>query len=324
MSLWKYIKKEKLPLPDGHSCPTLTSKELRSANEQVKDRLAGDTNKARKQATRGKYNEYTSEERAQIGKYAAENGPTRAARHFSELMNRKVPETTARRLKAEYLHKVRELRSTTCDENTPLVVKSLAIKSQGRPLLLGPVLDKAVQNYISSMRIVGGVVNTSIVMAAAEGIIAAKDRGALVQHGGHIEITKSWAVSLLGRMGYVKRKCSNAGKVSLPQFEELQQVFLADIQAEVVINEIPEDLIFNWDQTALHLVATGQWTMHRSGEKVIPITNSDDKRQVTAVIAATLKGDFLSPQIVYKGKTDRFHPKASVPAGWDLWHSDNH
>ena len=119
MSLWKYIKKEKLPLPDGHSCPTLSSKELRLANEQVKDRLAGDTNKARKQATRGKYNEYTPEERAQIGKYAAENGPTRAARYSSELMNRKVPETTARRLKAEYLHKVRELRSTVCDENTP-------------------------------------------------------------------------------------------------------------------------------------------------------------------------------------------------------------
>ena len=104
MSLWKKErKKEKLPLPDGHSCPTLSSKELRLANEQVKDCLAGDTNKARKQATRGKY-EYTSEERAQIGKYAAENGPTRAARHFSELMNRKVPETTARRLKAVYFH----------------------------------------------------------------------------------------------------------------------------------------------------------------------------------------------------------------------------
>ena len=100
-------------------------------------------------------------------------------------------------------------------------------------------------------------------------------------------------------------------------------MFLADIQAEVVINEIPEDLIFNWDQTALHFVATGQWTMHCSGE-VIPITNSDDKRQVTAVFAATLKGDFLSPQIIYKWKTDRSHPKASVPAGWDLWHSDNH
>ena len=168
------------------------------------------------------------------------------------------------------------------------------------------------------------MVNTSIFMAAAMGITAAKDRGALIQHGGHIEITKSWAVSLLGRMSYVKTKCLNAGKVSLPRFSELQQVFLADIQAEVVMNKISEDLIFNWDQTALHLVATGQWTMHHSGEKVIPITNSNDKCQVTAGFAATLKGEFLVPQIIYKGKTERSHSKASIPAGWDLWHSENH
>ena len=49
-------------------------------------------------------------------------------------------------------------------------------------------------------------------MAAAEGIIAARDLGKLREHGGHIHIMKAWAKSLLVRMGYVKRKCSNAGK----------------------------------------------------------------------------------------------------------------
>ena len=38
----------------------------------------------------GKYNEYTPEERAQIGKFAAEHGPTKAVRHFSKLLSRKV------------------------------------------------------------------------------------------------------------------------------------------------------------------------------------------------------------------------------------------
>ena len=33
---------------------------------------------------RGKYNSYTPEERAQIGKYAVENGNSKAAKHFSE------------------------------------------------------------------------------------------------------------------------------------------------------------------------------------------------------------------------------------------------
>ena len=99
-------------------------------------------------------------------------------------------------------------------------------------------------------------------MAAAEGIVASRDQGLLAQHGGHIQITKTWARSLLTRMGYVKRKCSNAGKVAVSRFLELQGDFLADIQAEVVINEIPTELVLNWDQTALHLVPTGQSVDH--------------------------------------------------------------
>lgn len=172
-----------------------------------------------------------------------------------------------------------------------VTVTSLPTKPQGRPLLLGQELDKAVQDYIEALRIAGGVVNTAIIMAAANGIISAKDVTLLTSHGGNIEINKEWARSLLRRMKYVKRKCSNAGKVSLPNFEMIQEVFLADISAEVLMNDIPSDLIFNWDQTGLPLVPTGQWTMHHIGDKVIPIANVDDKRQITAVLAATMSGE---------------------------------
>ena len=102
------------------------------------------------------------------------------------------------------------------------------------------------------------------------------------------------------RIGYVKRKCSNAGKVAVPRFLEIQGDFLADIQAEVVINHIPAELLLN---AALHLVPIGQWIMHRTGEKVIPITNSDDKCQITAVLVVTISGEYLPPQLIYKGKT---------------------
>ena len=61
--------------------------------------------------------------------------------------------------------------------------------------------------------------------------------------------------------------------------------------------------------------------MHHAREKVIIISNSDE---VTAVFVATLTGDFLAPQVIYKGKTERSYPKISVPSGWDLWHNDNH
>ncbi len=62
-------------------------------------------------------------------------------------------------------------------------------------------------------------------------------------------------------MNYVKRKSSNAGKVSINNFMAIKEIFLADIVAEVLMNDIPNDLIINWDYTALKLVPTGQWTM---------------------------------------------------------------
>ena len=52
------------------------------------------------------------------------------------------------------------------------VVKSLSMKQQGRPLLLSLGLDQAVQSSITALRIVGGVVNTPIVVAAADGRIS--------------------------------------------------------------------------------------------------------------------------------------------------------
>ena len=65
---------------------------------------------------------------------------------------------------------------------------------------------------------------------------------------------------------------------------------MADVAAEVLMNDIPDKLIINWDQTGLPVVPTGQWTMHHAGEKVVPIANVDDKHQITAVLAATLAG----------------------------------
>ena len=120
---------------------------------------------------------------------------------------------------------------------------ALPTLSQGRPLLLEHELDRAVQKFVEFMRKIGGIVNTAIVMAAVQGIVSARDHALLTEHGGHIEITKAWAKSLLKRMGYVKRKCSNAGKLSPAHFEEFKDEFLADVKAEVLMNDIPKELI---------------------------------------------------------------------------------
>ena len=60
--------------------------------------------------------------------------------------------------------------------------------------------------------------------------------------------------------------------------------------------------------------------MHRrpTGDKVVPIAKSDDKRQITAVLAASIAGEYLSPQLLFQGKTTRCHPSVTFPEGWDI------
>lgn len=85
-------------------------------------------------------------------------------------------------------------------------------------------------------------------MAAAEGIVTAQCPGKLQKQDGDHCIGRDWAKSL---KGFVKRKVSNAGKVVVA---ELKEQFLADIAAEVIMNDIPADLIINWDLRLSKLV----------------------------------------------------------------------
>ena len=148
-----------------------TPKETAKADETVTQAISELRTKSR-----GKYNSYTPQQRAQIGQYAAKNGPVKAAVYFSSLWKLNINESTARRLKSNYLQKLREASDQAKkDLGKPVTVDTLITKEKKRPLLLGEELDAAVQEYIKSLRTTGAVVNTVVVMAAAVGIIAARD-----------------------------------------------------------------------------------------------------------------------------------------------------
>ena len=78
-----------------------------------------------------------------------------------------------------------------------LVVKTLSVAKIGRPLLLGEDLDKKVQNYLFSLRYVGGVINITIVQAVATDMVKRKDPRLLASNGGHISLSKDWACYML-------------------------------------------------------------------------------------------------------------------------------
>ncbi len=113
-----------------------------------------------------------------------------------------IGESTVRLFKKRYLSECEAAGSSE------VPVTSLPAKKKGRKLMLGEELDEQVKKYVKFLRANGTSIGTNVIMAAAEGIVRAHDRTLLAEYGGHMSFTKTWALSLLQRMGYVKRKAS--------------------------------------------------------------------------------------------------------------------
>lgn len=64
--------------------------------------------------------------------------------------------------------------------------------------------------------------------------------------------------------------------------------------------------------------------MEKEGTKRVEVVAKDDKRQMTAVFAGSLSGDFLPPQLIYEGKTKRCLPCFQFPTTWNITNTANH
>ena len=180
-------------------------------------------------------------------------------------------------IRQSYVECVKRARS----ENKKIPV-TLPPKKRGRHLLLWEKLDQQVQLYLRKVREAGGVVTAAIVMAAAKGIVMSEDKYKVVEYGGYIDLTITWAQSLLRRMNFVKRKSTTANsKFNPTKFADLKAGFLNDLQAVVEMEEISPAMILNWDQTGIHLVPSSLWTMDKQGSKRVEIVGSNDKRMIT-------------------------------------------
>ena len=215
----------------------------------------------------------------------------------------------------------KKLRSAEieCD----LVVSELPGKKRGRPFLLGEKFNIEIQTIIRTMCDSGAVVNTSIAIAITMGVIRKRDRSLLKEGGGHLELMKNWAKSILRGMGFVKRRGNIKAKVAVEQFEVLKTQYLFDIKATVEMMEIPPELVINWDQTGIKIVPVSSWMMEKKGAKRVEIAGVDDKRQITAVFAATAVGEFLPIQLIYQGKTPASLPAFTFPGDWSITYTPN-
>ena len=109
-------------------------------------------------------------------------------------------------------------------------------------------------------------------------------------------------------MGFVKRQASTKAKVSVSDFVQLKSQFVFDVKAIIEMEEIPGELVINWDQTGIQYVPVSSSTMAKEGSKGVKIAGIDDKRKITALFGGTMARDFLPPQLIYQDKTRKNLP----------------
>lgn len=324
MALLRYFAKSSLSLPTAKDTGLgeATTKEANTAVQRVLEQsMQGGNSTGRKRKI---YTSFSDEQRAAIGRYAAEHSNAAAVKKFKGDFEHGLGESTVRLFKKKYLEELKRAKENAQAGKVP-EVKKITAKIRGRPLLLGE-FDSDVQMYIKALRKAGTPISVPVVLAAAEGVIMAKNRSILLKNGGHIELNRPWAVSILRRMGFVQRRGSTQTKASLSdqQILRMKYTYLSQISGMVKAHKIPPELIVNWDQAGVKLVPSQNWTMEQQGSSRVEIAGINDKRQITVTLAGSMSGELLPVQLLYQGKTNRCHPKFSFPDNFDVWHTPNH
>ena len=326
MSLLAYFEKSNpsktvLPSPTGPLSLQMPSSCIEAGNKCVTDELerTSASEPTTKSTKRGTYQKYTPKEKAEISSYAAMHGTTATVRHFKDGFPQ-LKWTTINDWKKAMVVATKQAAKS----GNPVQINKFEEKKRGRPSILFEDVTRDIKRYITTMRDAGGVVNTRIVIAAATGILQRKDPSILHCNGGHIDLQKSWAKYLLKKMDFVKRRATTKHIKRCGNFDSLKEQYLLDIQVVAEMESIPDSLIINWDQTGINYVPVSEWSMAKEGSKRVEVTGLKDKRQITAVFAGSMSGDFLPVLLVYQGKTSRCLPTIEFPGDWHLTFSNNH
>ena len=135
MSLYRYFeKKDVLPNPKSSLSKVIPSSSIAAANNEVRPLMEQGTKRKR-----GPYSKFSPEQKAVIGKRAAECGVGAAVRHFIKEFPC-LKENTVRDWRDLYLKELKKKRtaaSVDIMKSGEIKVTHLTGKRRGRPLLLG-------------------------------------------------------------------------------------------------------------------------------------------------------------------------------------------
>ena len=86
---------------------------------------------------------------------------------------------------------------------------------------------KKTIHTIKSLRRKGAPMSYNVINAIAKGIVVAIDRTMLVEHGGHLTFTVSWARNVLSEIAQSERKTVQRMATSRPGIAERRGVYIS-------------------------------------------------------------------------------------------------
>ena len=138
--------------------------------------------------------------------------------------------------------------------------------TQGRPLMVGPVIDEKVQKFLMALFQKGGHISYGIASTTANVLLSRSEDLSLK----NIKTTLMWGRSILQRLGFWRR-VTTTGKVGVPEGARkeagLQHHFL--IVNIIEKRNIPKSPVLNSDQTSSKYVTVGRTTMAPKNQLVL-------------------------------------------------------
>ncbi len=295
MSLFNYFKRvkasEALPSTSKDDCnQILTSNEINHVTQQLK---RSEANESSRTGTRKTYVKWKPEQKAEIGARALKYGITSALKHFSG----KYPKLTK-----QTVHEFKKAYEKLAAGGHP--VKKIEPKKRGRPTLLPETLMNKTITTVKNLRLKGVPVSHSVINAVPRGIVIANDRTMLLEFGGHLYFSDSWARNKFYQMDRIgkkmKRRMATTSKmpISPALLEEEKFTFQRKIKHFVDIHGIPTGLVLNFDQTPLSYVCTRKTTLEVQGTKSVPVIGQGKQKQITGTFTVSADGDFLPMQLI--------------------------
>ena len=128
--------------------------------------------------------------------------------------------------------------------------------------MVSPELLVEIKTILQNLRTAGCSISRKTVISVGNGVLDAKCPEMLRKNGGPISLTTKWARGIIKSMDWTKRRGTTAKReMNSALYDELSFSWKKDIASLILQHDIPEELIFNLDQTPLALVAAPKSTL---------------------------------------------------------------